>query len=133
MEVLPRGAVKALRSVRSTLGLRPVSPGAGSIAALLSSTVGVDCELVAKELRAAVSAAGEQTAQLRFVETGLAVDVVAEDALVSDLVSRLVGRPIRVPPAAGAGDDASEAEATLGRSEERRVGKECRSRWSPYH
>ena len=21
----------------------------------------------------------------------------------------------------------------LGRSEERRVGKECRSRWSPYH
>ncbi len=114
LEVLPRGAVKALRSVRSTLGLRPVSPGAGSIAALLSSTVGVDCELVAKELRAAVSAAGEQTAQLRFVETGLAVDVVAEDALVSDLVSRLVGRPIRVPPAAGAGDDASEAEATLG-------------------
>src|SRR2546430_7022191 len=24
-------------------------------------------------------------------------------------------------------------EATLKRSEERRVGKECRSRWSPYH
>ena len=24
-------------------------------------------------------------------------------------------------------------EATCGRSEERRVGKECRSRWSPYH
>ena len=24
-------------------------------------------------------------------------------------------------------------EATLARSEERRVGKECRSRWSPYH
>ena len=22
---------------------------------------------------------------------------------------------------------------TVGRSEERRVGKECRSRWSPYH
>ena len=25
------------------------------------------------------------------------------------------------------------AYAMLGRSEERRVGKECRSRWSPYH
>ena len=25
------------------------------------------------------------------------------------------------------------AAATLLRSEERRVGKECRSRWSPYH
>ena len=24
-------------------------------------------------------------------------------------------------------------ENSLGRSEERRVGKECRSRWSPYH
>ena len=28
---------------------------------------------------------------------------------------------------------AVEAQALLGRSEERRVGKECRSRWSPYH
>ena len=26
-----------------------------------------------------------------------------------------------------------EAKILLGRSEERRVGKECRSRWSPYH
>ena len=26
-----------------------------------------------------------------------------------------------------------EAEARNRRSEERRVGKECRSRWSPYH
>src|SRR2546422_7663706 len=26
-----------------------------------------------------------------------------------------------------------EGNATLPRSEERRVGKECRSRWSPYH
>src|SRR5713101_9654003 len=28
---------------------------------------------------------------------------------------------------------ASNADRFLGRSEERRVGKECRSRWSPYH
>jgi len=27
----------------------------------------------------------------------------------------------------------AEGEVGLGRSEERRVGKECRSRWSPYH
>src|SRR2546427_4864695 len=26
-----------------------------------------------------------------------------------------------------------EGDAGIGRSEERRVGKECRSRWSPYH
>src|SRR5260370_6094663 len=29
--------------------------------------------------------------------------------------------------------DAVLARACEGRSEERRVGKECRSRWSPYH
>ena len=28
---------------------------------------------------------------------------------------------------------ANGVQATLDRSEERRVGKECRSRWSPYH
>ena len=27
----------------------------------------------------------------------------------------------------------TEAEERVSRSEERRVGKECRSRWSPYH
>ena len=27
----------------------------------------------------------------------------------------------------------SDLESPMGRSEERRVGKECRSRWSPYH
>ena len=29
--------------------------------------------------------------------------------------------------------DVAEIARALGRSEERRVGKECRSRWSPYH
>ena len=30
-------------------------------------------------------------------------------------------------------DSYIHAEASSARSEERRVGKECRSRWSPYH
>ena len=30
-------------------------------------------------------------------------------------------------------DNPVESEVTQERSEERRVGKECRSRWSPYH
>ena len=29
--------------------------------------------------------------------------------------------------------DAEEKKRHISRSEERRVGKECRSRWSPYH
>ena len=32
-----------------------------------------------------------------------------------------------------AGHDAGDGRSGLTRSEERRVGKECRSRWSPYH
>ena len=31
------------------------------------------------------------------------------------------------------GDPADGEAALIARSEERRVGKECRSRWSPYH
>ena len=31
------------------------------------------------------------------------------------------------------GTHVEKALLDLGRSEERRVGKECRSRWSPYH
>ena len=30
-------------------------------------------------------------------------------------------------------EDEKEKNTVLWRSEERRVGKECRSRWSPYH
>ena len=31
------------------------------------------------------------------------------------------------------GSRVSKTDARMQRSEERRVGKECRSRWSPYH
>ena len=34
---------------------------------------------------------------------------------------------------AGVIDVMMEHQITFDRSEERRVGKECRSRWSPYH
>ena len=31
------------------------------------------------------------------------------------------------------GNDITSTISSITRSEERRVGKECRSRWSPYH
>src|SRR3712207_7050196 len=40
---------------------------------------------------------------------------------------------VAFPRACGAVAAARDAQAALARSEERRVGKECRSRWSPYH
>src|SRR2546430_6294758 len=51
------------------------------------------------------------------------------DVGVGDLVDGLEEAPHgRAPP-----DDLLEAVDVAHRSEERRVGKECRSRWSPYH
>src|ERR1039457_4255346 len=48
------------------------------------------------------------------------------------------GSPMRVRTASalinqGLDEVLSELESEFDRSEERRVGKECRSRWSPYH
>ena len=42
----------------------------------------------------------------------------------------LMGNPMMIPLAAPGGKVIANASS---RSEERRVGKECRSRWSPYH
>ena len=47
----------------------------------------------------------------------------------------LIGQTTAVtgPVAASVGETVLGVHAYLDRSEERRVGKECRSRWSPYH
>ena len=50
-------------------------------------------------------------------------DVAADRRVVGDVAHRRTPRAVEV--------DADEFAP--GRSEERRVGKECRSRWSPYH
>src|SRR2546429_237709 len=44
-----------------------------------------------------------------------------------------VGERAPLIPNVAAGDVVMLPEGTYYRSEERRVGKECRSRWSPYH
>src|SRR5256885_2899025 len=41
--------------------------------------------------------------------------------------------PARWQGVRAGGDDQPRNPGPAGRSEERRVGKECRSRWSPYH
>ena len=58
--------------------------------------------------------------------------------LAAQLLNQLQGQPLEqmaqqldVSPAQAS--SAVSAALPLCRSEERRVGKECRSRWSPYH
>src|SRR5262250_3597946 len=50
-------------------------------------------------------------------------DVCSSDLVLFELL----------PPAAPEGHTRRGEDLRLKRSEERRVGKECRSRWSPYH
>src|SRR5256885_3271047 len=58
-------------------------------------------------------------------------------AVWSFTTASAVAAPTLLAPANGATGIASlpalSWNAVIGRSEERRVGKECRSRWSPYH
>ena len=54
----------------------------------------------------------------------LAADLAAGRATALALAEAALAR---------AEDPADEGARVLCRSEERRVGKECRSRWSPYH
>ena len=56
----------------------------------------------------------------------LALSTLPEEADVPAVRARLAAA-VAVPGRAGEADEGAE------RSEERRVGKECRSRWSPYH
>src|SRR2546430_3108190 len=63
-------------------------------------------------------------------------DSPAENILIGTETSpkEIVAEPMECAGIGPAGDRVSvRPTATGNRSEERRVGKECRSRWSPYH
>src|SRR5260370_36648842 len=66
------------------------------------------------------------------------VDLVVAERLPAALPNALGGKNLDDVGAVGdgladMGADLVERQAGVVRSEERRVGKECRSRWSPYH
>src|SRR2546425_8790671 len=80
---------------------------------------------------------GVQTCALPiWFEGTLAVLVVGAAAILAAFPippSRLVEEETTRQATPSAPALPQPGELTLGRSEERRVGKECRSRWSPYH
>ena len=81
---------------------------------------------MAAMLAAAVVTAGVTSlAVLMVMVVTVNIGIVAQTS-----VEQCAHRRVSVPA-----DTAVELDARFGecRSEERRVGKECRSRWSPYH
>ena len=74
---------------------------------------------------------------------GLSAAALALPAALAPVWERVVGRVMTGPARSDARSRAYDGAAQGGagaaggasrsRSEERRVGKECRSRWSPYH
>src|SRR3712207_8823383 len=82
-----------------------------------------------------IGVTGVQTCALRILRAGdeAGLDRVEELTLETPLVldgDAAVGLQVLV----GAEDDTGARPVSIhSRSEERRVGKECRSRWSPYH
>src|SRR6266496_6800421 len=90
-------------------------------------------------------------ARRAFGEKGLAVPLIPEAAVAAPVAPKAAAVRRMVPTLPGSWTPASttsngahaEAEVRtrssnetsrgLTRAEERRVGKECRSRWSPYH
>src|SRR5256886_8296746 len=78
---------------------------------------------------------GVQTCALPIYGPGQIRDIGLERldaALQLPHVPRAVTRPFQAPRHRPA-ERRVEQDRRDGRSEERRVGKECRSRWSPYH
>ena len=61
---------------------------------------------------------GKDEVRLHLADLGFVVD--SEVTVVNEIAGNLI---VQV----------KESRLALDRSEERRVGKECRSRWSPYH
>ena len=65
-----------------------------------------------------------------IIETG--IDISNVNTLIVEDADRFgLSQPYQLRGRVGR--SSREAYAYLTRSEERRVGKECRSRWSPYH
>ena len=107
------------------------------IGALLGSALDHERAL-SRLVRLAVPVLGDLCAvDLLHDDSGLRrVACAHADATREALVRKLGGRHTADPAAGGVADVIRTRRPVLvarARSEERRVGKECRSRWSPYH
>src|SRR3712207_3440088 len=100
----------------------------GGILLLASNRVEVDDEPAAEDVTADLPEVAETP------------DLLVAEVQVDPIGLELSADPIDLVDTSAGGDLLDRVKALrkkvaadVGRSEERRVGKECRSRWSPYH
>ena len=67
------------------------------------------------------------------IQHGLTLEQLAEKSELSSNYIGMVERGLKEPGLATIVKLLNALNISADRSEERRVGKECRSRWSPYH
>src|SRR3712207_2354386 len=129
--------VLAANAILNGAILSSLSPVASVVAILVSSLIlgillvipigGADMPIVISLLNAftglAAAASGFVLDNYILIIGGTIVG--ASGTILTRLMSSALGRPL--------GKIIFVGIAAAGRSEERRVGKECRSRWSPYH
>src|SRR3712207_527391 len=112
----------------------------GASVTLLTCTLGEEGEVLVPELELLAADHADQLGGYRISELRAAMEALG----VRDWRflggpgryrdSGMMGTPANDKPRAFWNADLDEAVAhAVARSEERRVGKECRSRWSPYH
>ena len=70
---------------------------------------------------------------MNIADYGFAIWETFYVTVLSTAFALVLGLPLGVLLVAGDKDGILPLPGWLMRSEERRVGKECRSRWSPYH
>src|SRR2546430_16882945 len=87
-----------------------------------------EAERIAKQRAAEKGAAETEAARVAEVQLSFTVKVGEEDKLYGSVTASDIQRKLEE-----LGIHVDKRKGDLPRSEERRVGKECRSRWSPYH
>src|SRR3712207_2834452 len=99
------------------------TPGGLAAAARICADLGYD------EINLNVGCPSDRVQEGRF-----GACLMREPDLVGECVAAMKAAvPVPVTVKCRIGVDEQDPEESLDRSEERRVGKECRSRWSPYH
>ncbi len=109
--------------VKSTQVYAPINGVVGDLAAKVGMRVAANNRLLAiVPVKDVFVEANFKETQLSHVKLGQEVEIKMDAFKDQPLKGKIVSI-----------SDATGAKFSLLRSEERRVGKECRSRWSPYH